>query len=252
MSLKKKICIINPNTTTSMTEVIDTTAKKYAGLNTEIISTQPKTGPESIEGYYDEAFCIPGLIEEIKNNIDADGYIIACFDDTGLDAVRSITDKPVIGIGEAAYHVASLVSGNFSVITTLSRSINPLKHNLKKYGLFEKCVSVTAIEVPVLDLEEISDDNLEKLNKGIEKTILEDNSEAIILGCAGMSNLAKDLELSHGLPVIEGVSSAVVLIEGLINLQIKTSKIGSYALPRVKNYTGYLSKFRPQRKNYDS
>ena len=245
--MKRKICIINPNTTKAMTHKIDLTAKNFANVDTEIISVEPNIGPESIEGYYDEAFCIPGLIEEINNNINADGYIIACFDDTGLDAVRSITDKPVIGIGEAAYHVASIVSGNFSVITTLSRSINPLKHNLKKYGLFEKCVSISAIEVPVLDLEEISDDNLDKLNKGIEKTILEDNSEAIILGCAGMSNLAKDLELSHGLPVIEGVSSAVVLIEGLINLQIKTSKIGSYALPREKQYTGFLSKFRPQR-----
>ncbi len=245
--MKKKICIINPNTTKAMTHKIDLTAKNFANVDTEIISVEPNIGPESIEGYYDEAFCIPGLIEEINNNINADGYIIACFDDTGLDAVRSITDKPVIGIGEAAYHVASIVSGNFSVITTLSRSINPLKHNLKKYGLFEKCVSISAIEVPVLDLEEISNDNLDKLNKGIEKTILEDNSEAIILGCAGMSNLAKDLELNHGLPVIEGVSSAVVLIEGLINLQIKTSKIGSYALPREKQYTGFLSKFRPQR-----
>ena len=245
--MKRKICIINPNTTKTMTHKIDLTAKNFANVDTEIISVEPNIGPESIEGYYDEAFCIPGLIEEINNNINADGYIIACFDDTGLDAVRSITDKPVIGIGEAAYHVASIVSGNFSVITTLSRSINPLKHNLKKYGLFEKCVSISAIEVPVLDLEEISNDNLDKLNKGIEKTILEDNSEAIILGCAGMSNLAKDLELNHGLPVIEGVSSAVVLIEGLINLQIKTSKIGSYALPREKQYTGFLSKFRPQR-----
>ena len=245
--MKRKICIINPNTTKAMTHKIDLTAKNFANVDTEIISVEPNIGPESIEGYYDEAFCIPGLIEEINNNINADGYIIACFDDTGLDAVRSITDKPVIGIGEAAYHVASIVSGNFSVITTLSRSINPLKHNLKKYGLFEKCVSISAIEVPVLDLEEISNDNLDKLNKGIEKTILEDNSEAIILGCAGMSNLAKDLELSHGLPVIEGVSSAVVLTEGLINLQIKTSKIGSYALPREKQYTGFLSKFRPQR-----
>ena len=245
--MKRKICIINPNTTKAMTHKIDLTAKNFANVDTEIISVEPNFGPESIEGYYDEAFCIPGLIEEINNNINADGYIIACFDDTGLDAVRSITDKPVIGIGEAAYHVASIVSGNFSVITTLSRSINPLKHNLKKYGLFEKCVSISAIEVPVLDLEEISNDNLDQLNKGIEKTILEDNSEAIILGCAGMSNLAKDLELNHGLPVIEGVSSAVVLIEGLINLQIKTSKIGSYAFPREKQYTGFLSKFRPQR-----
>mgnify|MGYP001237399302 FL=1 len=100
--MKKKISIINPNTTISMTKVIDTTARKYADINTEILTTQPQTGPESIEGYYDEAFCIPGLIEEINNNIDADAYIIACFDDTGLDAIRSITDKPVIGIGEAA------------------------------------------------------------------------------------------------------------------------------------------------------
>ena len=50
-----------------MTKVIEITAKKYAGVNTEIITTQPQTGPESIEGYYDEAFCIPGLIEEINN-----------------------------------------------------------------------------------------------------------------------------------------------------------------------------------------
>ena len=244
--MKKQICIVNPNTTASMTKLIDVTAKKYAGVNTEIITTQPQIGPESIEGYYDEAFSIPGLVEEILKNKNADAFIVACFDDTGLDALRSITDKPVIGIGEAAYHVASLVSGNFSVITTLSRSINPLKHNLKKYGLFEKCVSITAIDVPVLDLEEMSGNNFDKLNEGIKKTILEDNSEAIILGCAGMSNLAKDLEINYGLPVIEGVSSAVVLAEALINLRIKTSKIGSYALPRDKNYIGYLSKFRPK------
>jgi len=40
----------------------------------------------------------------------------------------------VIGIGEAAYHIATMVAGNFTVITTLSRSIRPLTHNLKKYG----------------------------------------------------------------------------------------------------------------------
>ena len=243
--MKKKICIINPNTTISMTKVIDITAKKYAGVNTEIITTQPQTGPESIEGYYDEAFCIPGLVEEIEKHSDADSYIIACFDDTGLEVIRSITEKPVIGIGEAAYHIATMVAGNFTVITTLSRSIRPLTHNLKKYGLFENCVKVTAIEVPVLDLENISKENLDKLNKGIQDTIENDNAEAIILGCAGMADLAKKLEKKHKLPVIEGVSSAVVLAESLVNLKIKTSKVGSYALPRKKGYMGYLNKFKP-------
>ena len=243
--MKRKICIINPNTTRAMTQKIDLTAKKFASADTEIVSVEPNVGPESIEGFYDEAFCIPGLVEEIEKHSDADSYIIACFDDTGLEVIRSITEKPVIGIGEAAYHIATMVAGNFTVITTLSRSIRPLTHNLKKYGLFENCVKVTAIEVPVLDLENISKENLDKLNKGIQDTKENDNAEAIILGCAGMADLAKNLETKHKLPVIEGVSSAIVLAEGLVNLKIKTSKVGSYALPRKKEYMGYLNKFKP-------
>ena len=243
--MKRKICIINPNTTRAMTQKIDLTAKKFASTDTEIVSVEPNIGPESIEGFYDEAFCIPGLVEEIEKHSDADSYIIACFDDTGLDVIRSITEKPVIGIGEAAYHIATMVAGNFTVITTLSRSIRPLTHNLKKYGLFENCVKVTAIEVPVLDLENISRKNLDKLNKGIQDTIENDNAESIILGCAGMADLAKSLETKHQLPVIEGVSSAVVLAESLVNLKIKTSKVGSYAVPRKKEYMGYLNKFKP-------
>ena len=228
-----------------MTQKIDLTAKKFASTDTEIVSVEPNVGPESIEGFYDEAFCIPGLVEEIKKNDDADAYIIACFDDTGLEVVRSITEKPVLGIGEAAYHVATMVAGNFTVITTLSRSIRPLTHNLKKYGLFENCVKITAIEVPVLDLENISGKHLDKLNKEIQDTIENDNAEAIILGCAGMADLAENLETKHKLPVIEGVSSAVVLAESLIKLKIKTSKVGSYESPRKKEYMGYLNKFKP-------
>ena len=55
----------------------------------------------------------------------------------------------------------------------------------------------------------------------------------------------KNLEIKHNLPVIEGVSSAVVLAESLVNLKIKNSKVGSYALPRNKEYMGYLNKFKP-------
>ena len=89
---------------------------------------------------------------------------------------------------------------------------------------------------------------MDKLNKGIQNTIENDNAEAIILGCAGMADLAKSLETKHKLPIIEGVSSAVVLAESLVNLKINTSKVGSYALPRNKEYMGYLNKFKPQRK----
>ena len=137
MKSKKKICIINPNTSVKMTEAIGNVAKKFISSHYEVTSTNPEFGPESIEGYYDEAFCIPGIISEIKNNKNCDAFVIACFDDTGLEASRSFTKKPVLGIGECSYHAANLLGGNFSVITTLSRSIPDANSSTHK-GLWEK------------------------------------------------------------------------------------------------------------------
>ena len=81
------------------------------------------------------------------------GHVIACFDDTGLDAARALAHAPVVGIGEAAFHVASLVAGRFSVVTTLSRAIPAIEFNLIKYGLASRCARVRAAEIPVLALE---------------------------------------------------------------------------------------------------
>ena len=62
MKSKKKICIINPNTSEEMTNGIAKVAKKLISSNFDIITARPEFGPESIEGYYDEVFCIPGII----------------------------------------------------------------------------------------------------------------------------------------------------------------------------------------------
>ena len=152
-----RLVLINPNTTASMTAKAGAAARAVAAAGTEIVAINPADGPVSIEGYLDEAYAVPGLLDEIarrERSAPADGYIIACFDDTGLDAARCLARAPVVGIGEAAFHLASLVAGRFSVITTLSRSVPALEHNLVKYGLAARCARVRAAEVPVLSLEE--------------------------------------------------------------------------------------------------
>jgi hypothetical protein len=50
-------------------------------------------------------------------------------------------------------------------------------------------------------------------------------SEAIVLGCAGMADLAADLSARHGLPVLDGVACAIKLVETLVGLSLKTSKV---------------------------
>jgi allantoin racemase len=88
--------VINPNTTGAMTEKIAKAAKAVANSTTEITAVNPDKGPVSIEGYYDEAYCVPGLLELVcKGEKEGyNGYIIACFDDTGLDAARAVAVDP--------------------------------------------------------------------------------------------------------------------------------------------------------------
>jgi len=224
-----KILVINPNTTTSMTTKIGAAARAVARPDTEIVAVNPQNGPTSIQGFLDVATCVPGLLEEIKLHPDVDAIVIACFDDTGLDAVRTLVSVPVLGIGEAAYHAASMIATKFSVITTLSRSVPGLENNLLNYGLAQKCVRVRATDIPVLKLEEGDPTTLSKIRSEIREAIEKDNAEAVVLGCAGMADLMAQLSQEFGLPVIDGVSAAVTFAEALVNNGIRTSKKGAYS-----------------------
>lgn len=241
-----RIHIINPNTTVSMTSKIEAAARAAASPGLEILATNPAYGPPSIEGYFDEAFSLPGLLEEIGKGRGADAFIIACFDDTGLEAARCVADVPVIGIGEAAFHFASLVAHKFSVVTTLARSLAPIEHNLVKYGLASRCARVRASNVPVLALEEPGSQARRTIQDEIERALAEDGAEAIVLGCAGMTDLARDLEREVGVPVLDGVACAVALAEGVARLGLRTSKRNTYAAPLAKHYSGAFAPFSPQ------
>ena len=223
-----------------MTASIGVAARAVAATTTEIVAINPASGPASIEGYFDEAFAVPGLLEEIvRGDRDgADGFVIACFDYTGLEAARCATDKPVVAIGEAAFHMASLIAHRFSVVTTLSRSIAPIEANLVKYGLDRRAASVRACEVPVLALEDPGSDAREKLSAEIGRALRDDGADAIVLGCAGMAELAAALAREHRAPVVDGVAAAVKLVEALVALGFGTSKLGPYAAPLPKRFTG--------------
>jgi allantoin racemase len=248
MIRKMRILVINPNTTASMTRTIAKAAAAAAATGTEIVAVNPEFGPPSIEGYLDEAFSVPGLLAEMVKAPGMDAYIVACFDDTGVDAARCSTESPVVGVGEAAFHLACLVAGGFSVITTLSRSVPAIEHNLTKYGLAARCRRVRAAEVPVLELELPSSNARERISNEIRKAVQEDRAEAIVLGCAGMADFASLLTKEHGVPVLDGVACAVKLCEALVSLGLKTSKTGGYALPRTKRYAGVFAPYSPSKK----
>lgn len=227
-----KIAVINPNTTTAMTEAIGQAARLSARPDTDILVRQSPDGPAAIEGPYDGAMCVPGLLSALRD-AERDGamaHVIACFDDTGLDAARALSRRPVVGVGEAALHMASLLAQQFCVVTTLSRSVPTLRGNILRYGFERRCPQVFASDIPVLDLHRPDSGARDKIAALIGQGIA-GGAEAAVLGCAGMADLARSLQDEFGIPVIDGVDAAVRLAEMLAASGQAPSKIGGWASP---------------------
>ena len=224
-----RLLVINPNTTASMTAKIGAAASAVSASGTEIVARNPTEGPASIQGAEDGVAALPGLFAEIDRADGFDAIVIACFDDTGLYEARRRTAVPVVGIGEAAFHTAMLVAERFSVVTTLAVSIPVIQENIMRYGLAARCGRVRASNVPVLELEVPGSTARETISDEIASALLHDNADAIVLGCAGMTDFAATLAAHHRVPVVDGVAAAVKLAEGLVTMQLVTSQAGPFA-----------------------
>ena len=234
------IRLINPNTTAAMTAKIGAAAERVAAAGTRISATNPEAGPVSIESHFDEAISAVGVLDEIRRG-DAQGvdaHVIACFGDPGLLAARELSAAPVIGIAEAAFHFATLISTRFSVVTTLGRTTIIAEQLLHNYGFAQHCRRVRAAEIPVLELELDSACALERIIAECRRAKAEDGIGAIVLGCAGMAEHSAEIGAALGLPIVDGVSAAVKLAESLVALGLRTSKHGDLAFPPPKPFRG--------------
>jgi allantoin racemase len=234
-----RLLIVNPNTSTAMTAGIAEAARAAAAPGTQIVAVQPSFGPRSIEGYFDEAIAAAGVAEQMRAAQGIDAAVIACFGDPGLDAAREASAAPVLGIAEAAFHVASMLATGFSVVTTMTRTCVIAEHLVHRYGFERRCRGIHGTDIAVLDLEHMSDDNVRRIEAAARDALARDRSGAIVLGCAGMAGLCATLQQRLGVPVIDGVAAAVKLAESLVALGLQTSKHGDYARPLPKEYLGW-------------
>jgi allantoin racemase len=149
----------------------------------------------------------------------------------------------VVGIAEAAMHLASMIGSRFSVVTTLGRTMGQAWHLAEIYGMERFCANVRACELPVLELEEPGSGARERIVDECRRALEEDGSDCIVLGCAGMTDLCAHIEQVLGVPVIDGVAAGTKLIESLVALKLRTSKRGELAKPLPKPIIGALEGF---------
>ncbi|HEY6647920.1 MAG TPA: aspartate/glutamate racemase family protein [Mycobacterium sp.] len=233
-----QIWVINPNTTQAMTDTIETCARVVLAPGVTVVGVTSEIGPPSIESHYDEARSVPGVLQAVERGErrGADGYVIACFGDPGLDAAREIATGPVIGIAEAAMQAASHLGRGFSVVTTLARTMGRAADLADRYGMHRFCLGIHACELPVLDLD--TDPNARKIvTEACREAVESDGSDVVVLGCAGMADMCRDISAELRVPVIDGVTAATLTVQSLVAMGLGTSKRSEFAPPVPKDYS---------------
>jgi len=222
------ITVINPNVADALTTAIAEAARSAAPPGVTVRGVQPCRGVPSVESHAEEAWATLGVVEQVqRHDADTDAFVIACFGDTGVPAAREIATGPVVGMTEAALMTATLLAHRFTVITLPPRTIAHSDRVIRALGLAHRC-SVRAVDVAVEDLEGGSRHLLPAFAAEAQIAI-EDGAEAIVLGCAGLADLADPLQAATGLPVVEGVAAGVGMAASLLAQGLRTSRQSTYA-----------------------
>ena len=239
-----RILVVNVNTTDSITQAIARQAQSVAAPGTEIIGLTPAFGAESVEGNFESylaAIAVMDCVMAYDRPFDA--VIQAGYGEHGREGLQELLDVPVVDITDAAASTAMFLGRAYSVVTTLDRTVPLIEDRLKLSGLWDRCASVRASGMAVLELEASPHKALEAIVRQAELAVIDDKAEVICLGCGGMAGLDERIRQLAGVPVIDGVTAAVTIAESLVRLGLSTSKVRTYATPRPKAIAGWAARF---------
>jgi allantoin racemase len=231
-----RIFVINPNTSESVTDHIRDELEKIKRSDTELTVVNPQHGPVSIESAYDEALAGAPTLELVQqaNDEGYDAIVLACFSDPALDAAKEISDALVVGIEEATLHIAAMLGHKFSIMTSLKRRVPTRELHVRLKGVESAYASSPALEMPVLEMDAKPEKAKARILELARQAVEQDGADVIVLGCAGLSGYAEDIERELGAVVLDPTAVAFKITEALVDLGVSHSKTRRYARPPRK------------------
>mgnify|MGYP000244387334 FL=1 len=213
------LVVINPNSSQTVTDGIDAAVDPLRGFGIPIRCLTLAEGPPGIESQRQADLIIAPMLALAAAQDDAAGYVIACFGDPGLHALRDQTPLPVVGIQEASVMTALTLGYRFGVISILPASIPRHLRAFSAMGVLNRLAGDRALGLGVADLadEQRSLDGMIATGKRLRD---EDGAEVLIMGCAGMAQYREPLQEATGLPVVEPSQAAVSMALGQIRLAL--------------------------------
>ncbi len=200
------------------------------------------------DSYYD-TLLMDMSVFEAGLQAEEEGYAAVCIDtvsDSGMYALRSRLLIPVVGPGQAAFHIACCLGHRFSVITMWDEWFPLYTKTLKEYGLEHRCASLRSIKTRP-DLQELLEGKEEGVFKQLEqeslRAINEDAASVIVLGSTTMHQSHGYLAERLPVPVINPGQVAYKLCEMYLQLNLSHSK-RAFPSPEKPNDAMILSRIQ--------
>lgn len=215
------IYVVNPNSSQHVTDGIDRAVDPMRAASSVPIEARTLAeGPPGIESQaHVDGVVAPMLAHCAALENDASAFVVACYSDPGLAALREQSAKPVLGIAEASILTAMTLGQRFGIISILSKSVPRHMRYVGAMGVMDRLAADLPLELGVLELADETR-TFERLK--VVGTSLRDSAMAnvVILGCAGMTAFRTDLENHLGVPIVEPCQAAVAMAIGRVALQL--------------------------------
>ena len=214
------IYVVNPNSSQHVTDGIDRAVDPMRSASSVLIEARTLIeGPAGIETQAHVDGVVAPMLAHCANLEDqASAFVVACYSDPGLAALREQSSRPVLGIAEASILTAMTLGQRFGIISILSKSIPRHMRYVGAMGVMDRLAGDQPLELGVLELADETR-TFERLK--IVGTSLRDGvmADVLILGCAGMTAFRTDLENYLGVPVVEPCQAATAMAIGRVALQ---------------------------------
>lgn len=215
------IYVVNPNSSQNVTEGIDRAIDPMRAASPVPIETQTLAeGPPGIETQaHVDGVVAPLLAQCAALETKASAFVIACYSDPGLAALREQSARPVLGLAEASILTAMTLGQRFGIISILSKSIPRHMRYVGAMGVMDRLAGDQPLEMGVLELADATR-TFERLKVVGANLRDEAGADVLILGCAGMTAFRTDLEDHLGVPVVEPCQAATAMAIGRVALQM--------------------------------
>ena len=214
---ERSLIVINPNSSQTVTDGIAAALEPLHRFGIPIRCLTLAEGPPGIESQRQADLTIAPMLKLAAAQKDAAGYVIACFGDPGLHALRDQTALPVLGIQESAVMTALTLGQRFGVIAIMAASIPRHLRAFGAMGVLDRLAGDRALGLGVADLAD-PDKSLAAMIATGKRLRDDDGANVLIMGCAGMAHYRAVLEDETGLPVVEPCQAAASMALGQIAL----------------------------------